>query len=106
MHIYYKYQKHTKNQNPLLNFLINYISVESAPQTLPLKDQYILRFSNFLIIGFCNSSAKSEGRWFGIISLLKLLPSNLFARVAEPFYQNICKQLKQVLIDIDHILDF
>ena len=85
MHIYYKYHKHTKNQNPLLDLLINYISVEPSPQTLPLKDQYTLRFSNFLIIDFCNSSAKSEGRWFGIISLLTLLPSNLFARVAEPF---------------------
>ena len=52
---------------PLLNLLINCISARSAPQILSLKDDCTLRFSIFLIIGLCNSSANS---WFDIISLL------------------------------------
>ena len=39
---------------------------------LCLKDDYSC-FSNFLIIGFCNSSANS---WFNITSLLLLLPED------------------------------
>ena len=48
---------HNKTRNPLLNLLINCISTRSAPQTLSLKNVYTFRFSNFLTIGLCNSSA-------------------------------------------------
>ena len=59
---------HNKNQTSLLNLLINCISTRSAPQiTLSLKDEYTFRFSDFLIIGLCNSSANS---WFGITQFL------------------------------------
>ena len=47
---------HNKNQNPLFNLLINYISARSAPQILSIKGDCAL---NFLIIGLCNSSAGS-----------------------------------------------
>ena len=71
---------HGKNRNSLLNLLINCISGRSAPQILSLKDNYIFRFSSFLITGLCNSVANS---WFGISSLITPLPPTLFARVAE-----------------------
>ena len=47
------------------------MSARSTPQILSLKDEYTFRFSNFLIIGLCSSSANS---WFGIISLLAAPP--------------------------------
>ena len=50
---------HNKNLNLLLNLLINYISVRSAPQILSIKDDSTFLFSNFLIVGLCNSSANS-----------------------------------------------
>ena len=50
---------HNKKQIPLLNLLINCISARSAPQLLSIEGEYTFRFSNFLIIGFCNSSANS-----------------------------------------------
>ena len=37
--------------------LINCLTVGSASQILSIKDDYTLRFSNFLIIGLCNSLA-------------------------------------------------
>ena len=40
---------HNKNQNPLLNLLINCIFARS------LKGEYSFRFSNFVVIGLCNS---------------------------------------------------
>ena len=61
---------HNKNWKPLLNVIINCISARSVPEILPIKDECALLFLNYLIIGFCNSSAtswttKSEERWFG-----------------------------------------
>ena len=50
--------------NPLLYLLVNYVSGRSATQILSLKNDYLLHFSNFLIIGLRNSSANC---WFGII---------------------------------------
>ena len=47
---------HNKNLNPLLNLLINCISITSAPHILSIKDERTF-FLNFLIIGLCNSSA-------------------------------------------------
>ena len=43
------------------------MSARSAPQMLSLKEEETLRFSNFLIIGLCNSSANCL---FHIISLV------------------------------------
>ena len=56
-----------KKQAPLLNLQINCISAKSAPQILSLKDEITLPFSNFPVIGLCNSSLKSKEHWFRII---------------------------------------
>ena len=45
---------HNKNLIPLLYLIINYISAKSVPQILSYKDEYDLRFSNFLIIDLYN----------------------------------------------------
>ena len=50
---------HNENLNPLLNLLINFIPARSAPRILSLKVECTFLFSNFLIIGSCNSSANS-----------------------------------------------
>ena len=50
---------HNKNRNTLLNLIINCISTRSAHKILSLEDEYTLHFSNFLIIGLGNTSAKS-----------------------------------------------
>ena len=46
---------HNKNQNPLLNLLINCMSTKLASQIWSLKDEHIFRFLNFLTIGLCIS---------------------------------------------------
>ena len=48
---------HNKNLNRSLNLLGNCISARSAPQILSIKGECTFLFSNFLIIGLCNSSA-------------------------------------------------
>ena len=48
---------HNKNLHPLLSLFINCISARSAPQILSIKGERTLLFSNFLIVGLCNSSA-------------------------------------------------
>ena len=48
---------HDKNLNPLLNLLINYISVESEPKILSLNPEKSVLLLKFLIIGLCNSLA-------------------------------------------------
>ena len=51
-----------KNWNPLLNLVIKWISIKSTrswPQILST-----FRFSNFLIIGLCNSAANSNLTYF------------------------------------------
>ena len=63
LYIYYEYQYHTIKKELLLHWLIDCISARSAPQILPFKDEYTLRFSSFVIIGLCNSSANC---WFCI----------------------------------------
>ena len=50
---------HNENLNPLLNLLKNCLLAKSAPHLFPITDEYTFRFSNFLIIGLCNSSANS-----------------------------------------------
>ena len=58
---------HNKNQNPLLNLLINWIFARSAQHILSIKNECTFRFSDFLIIGSCNSAANSL---LDIISIL------------------------------------
>ena len=82
-----------------IRLLINSISAISSPQILSVKDEYIFLFLNFLITDLCNSSANSL---FEMFSFLTLLPENLFAHVAEVFYQKIYKPLKQDHFDIHH----
>ena len=86
---------HNKNLNPLLNLLINCISARSVHQILSIKGDCTFLLLHFLIIGLCNSSANSL---FEIFSFLIPLP--------EAFYQKSYRPLKQVCVDIHHILDF
>ena len=58
---------HSKNLNPLLNLLINYISATLAGQIFSLNPEYTVLFVNFLIIVLCNSLANC---WLCLISLL------------------------------------
>ena len=69
---------YNKNRNSLLYLLVSCISVRSAPQTLSVKHECTFRFSNVLIVGFCNSSANC---WFVNISLLR---ADLSAPVTVP----------------------
>ena len=100
-----------KNLNPSSNLLINYISARSAPQILSIKDECTFPFSNFLIIGLCNSSANSL---FEIFSFLIALPQADLSRVAKlsdhereaDFLSKIYKPLKKDPFDIHHISDF
>ena len=48
---------HNKKQNSLLYLLINCISADSVAEILSLKDEYIFRFSIFLIIDLCYNFA-------------------------------------------------
>ena len=58
----YKSIVHNKKRILLLNLLINCISARSASQILCIKVHYTFRFSNFLIIALCNSSANCRQR--------------------------------------------
>ena len=87
-----------KNQNPLLYLLINCISSRSAPKILSLKDERTFHFPHFVIIGLRSSSADY---WFsGTTS--ELIPLTL--GVAEAFSQITCKPMRQVHLDIHHII--
>ena len=63
-----------KSLNPSLNLLNNCICAKSAPQILSRKSECIFIFSNVLIIGLCNSSAKTL---LEIISFLNVQPEVL-----------------------------
>ena len=84
-----------KKRIPLLNLLISCISARSVPQILSIKGDCIFLFSNFLIIGLCNSFANSL---LEIFSFLITLP--------EVFLSKMYRALKQDLFDIHHISDF
>ena len=100
---------HNKNLNPLLNLLINCILARSAPQILFMKSECNFLFSNILIIGLFNSYANC---WFDILifnattSKFRITKFSDCAPVAEVFYQKIYKALKQVHVDVHHILGF
>ena len=81
------------------------MSAKSAPEILSLKDEHTLRFLNSLIVGFCNSSAKFEECWFGIILLLTAPPEQICVQSKWTFYQKMYKLLEQVCADINHILN-
>ena len=87
--------KHNKKQIPLLNLVNNCISAKSEPQMLSIKGECTFHFSNFLVIGLCNSSANS----LFCIVLFLTAPHTLF-------YQKNYKPPKQVHVDICHVLDF
>ena len=84
---------HNNKRIPSLNLFYNWISARLAPQILSVKVESTFRFSSFLIIGLCNSSANS---WFEIISLLSVSPED---------FQQIYKPIKQVCVDTHHVLD-
>ena len=71
------------------------MSARSAPQILFRKDEHTFLFLRFLIIGVCNSSANSL---FEIFSFLIAAP--------DVFCQKKYRPLKQVHVDIHHILGF
>ena len=77
---------HNKNLNPLLNLLINCISARSTPQILSIKGECTFLFSNFLIIGFCNSSVSYllEIVLFLIADLFRVVRVSDRASVAAP----------------------
>ena len=63
------------------------MSARSAPQQLSLKNEYSFRYSNFLMIGLCHSSAncraaKSKGCWCALSSLL-VTDSSRIAMVSD-----------------------
>ena len=76
-----------KNLNPILTLLINCISVRSVPQIFSVKTKCTFLFPDPLIIGLCDSFA------------------NFLLFFLNIFYQKIYKPLKQVHVDIHHILD-
>ena len=92
------------------------MSARSAPfpqKKIYMKKEFTFLFSKFLIIGICNSSIIFF--LLDIILFLIALPAYLFrvpqvsdhACVAEIFLsKKIYKPLKQVWVDVHHILDF
>ena len=76
------------------------MSANSAPQMLFLKEEYTLRFLNFLTISLCSSSANCS---FNIL-LLSLADSS--TGPADVFYQKFYKPLKQNIFYFHHILHF
>ena len=60
---------HSKKRIPLLNLLINSISVKSATQILSMKGEWTFPFLNFLIIHLCNSSANPLFEIFLLLSV-------------------------------------
>ena len=83
MHILITYKK---NLNPL-NF---------APQILPIKGECTFPSSNFLMLGLDNSSAKSSEQ----ITSLLTVPTKAFLS------KDIYEIMKQLRVDIHHILNF
>ena len=68
---------YNKNLIPLFNLLINCISARPAPQIFSIKDKCTSRFSNFQIIGLCNSSANC---WFGMIQIFTTPPEDFLSK--------------------------
>ena len=62
---------HNKKRIPLLSLLISCILARTAPKILSIKDECTFLFSNFLIIGLCNSSGNSL---LDIISFVTVAP--------------------------------
>ena len=88
-----------KNWNPLLYFLINCKSGNSAIQILCLKDEYDIS-SKFVMTCLCDSFTNF---CFDIILLSVATPELL---TPKGFLSKKYKSLKQDLPDIHHILDF
>ena len=107
---------HNKKMNPFIKFIIKSISATSALQILFLKDVCTFHFPGFPIICLSNYLPNS---WFGIIlfSVANLsCPSTVSDQghvtappavlAPEDFLSKKYKPMKQVHIDIHHILDF
>ena len=103
----------------MLNLFISCISAKSGPQILSIKYECIFLFSNFLIIDLCNSSANylldiilfltapPEADLSGVTRLAKVFNGKASDHASEvEFYTKIYRPLKQVHVDIHHILDF
>ena len=88
---------HNKNLNPLVPSLINYITARSASQILSVKDECTFLFSNFLIIGLCNSSA------ICLLDIISFLIAPAEAFLSKKFINH---WLKQVHVDIYHVSHF
>ena len=73
---------------------------------LSLKEEYILHYLYFLIIGLCNSSANC---WFSVLELIyvPVWVADLFEHVAADLLtkkKKKTKPLKQDLFDIHHTM--
>ena len=92
-----------KNLNLLLNLLINSISAKYVQQIFSIKGECTFLFSNFLLIGLCNSSARS------VLEMVLFLIPDLFANIAaspDVFVSKSYRPLNQVRLDIHRILNF
>ena len=82
------------------NMLINCTLSRSTVHMLSIKDGSILHFLNFSITCLCHASANL---WFDLVLLLASAPGE--ATLPLNFWW-IYRPLKQVFIDIHHILDY
>ena len=62
----------------IINLLINCMPAKSVPQILTIKDGCTFRFANFLVRGWCSSSAKSV---FCMTSFLTALPAVFYRKI-------------------------
>ena len=65
---------HNKKRIPLLSLLINCISARSAPHVLSMKGECTFLYSNFQVIGLCNSPANH------LFEIFSFLPADFFCK--------------------------
>lgn len=83
---------------PLSYLLINYMSARPTPQILSRKDEYTLHFINFIVMDLYNSLANC---WS-----LEIIPLSVWIVVSLDFLSKICRPLRQVLVDVQHTIDY
>ena len=69
---------HNKTRIPFLKLLDDCISAKSISQILSIKDEHAFLFLNFLITGFCNSTADSL---LDIFSFLIAPPDSFYQKI-------------------------